>query len=209
MRSDNAENVTAPGLDDLINSEEIEALGRRFGPSQRWHAVVEMGAANFSYWWRKIVQKANRRGEAVFAIQRPDGHVLVHTKSIYPLDLYRLPTGGIYPTESVLDGLQREVFEETGLTPTLNRYLGMVSYELRYRGRSLYFVSYVFLLKSDNSTPQPQDATESISDMCYVPLDELKAIAVGLRQLPEGWADWGEFRAPPHDMVIEALESEV
>ena len=201
--------MNAPGLAELVNISEVEALECEYGPGQRWHAVVEMEEANFFYWWRKIVEKANRRGEVVFAIQRPNGDVLVHTKSIYPVDLFRLPTGGIFPAESVLEGLQRETYEETGLTPAISRYLGMISYEFMYRGQRLFFASYVFLLRSDDTPPQPQDQSESITGMRYVSLEELKTISAGLRRLPAGWGGWGEFRAPPHDMVIEALESEL
>lgn len=198
----------APGLDVLVDQAEVNELERRFGPGRRWHFVVEMGEANFRYWWGKIVRKANRRGEVVFAIRRPDGDVLVHTKSIYPFDVYRLPSGGIFPGESVIDGLSREVREETGLTLDADRYLGLITYEFRYRGISLYFVSYVFLLRADDSTPRPEDEGEAISDMRYVPAATIGTVAGDLRQLPEGWADWGEFRAPAHDMVFQALEED-
>jgi 8-oxo-dGTP pyrophosphatase MutT (NUDIX family) len=208
MRDEKRQAMKAPSLDALIDSVELESLERRFGQQQRWHAVIEMGSANFQYWWRKIVEKVNRRGEVVFALQRSDGKVLVHTKSIYPAQFYRLPSGGIHPGESVLDGLQREVFEETGLTPMCEQYLGIVSYEFRHRGQPLYFVSYVFLLQTDDRYPQPQDTTETISDLRYVSLDDLRRIARDLRQLSAGWSDWGEFRAPPHDMVIEALAAD-
>jgi 8-oxo-dGTP diphosphatase len=198
--------MEAPELHDLIDETEVSQLIAAYGPGQRWHTSVEMVPANFDYWWRKVVIKASRRGEVVLAIQRPDGQLLLHTKSIYPPGLYRLPSGGLKPGETVLEGLLREVREETGLSVEVDRFLGMVEYEFRCRERRLPFVSYVFLVQAGDATPYPEDTSERITDLRYVPLLEIERVAAGLRRLPGSWADWGEFRAPPHDMVVDALK---
>ena len=94
--------VEAPGLADLIDEAEVTRLMGEYGRGQRWQLAVAMGETNFAFWWRKVVKKANRRGEVVLAIQRPDGKILLHTKRFYPPELFRLPSGGVHPDESVL-----------------------------------------------------------------------------------------------------------
>jgi hypothetical protein len=67
------------------------------------------------------------------------------------------------------------------------------------------FVSYVLLAQADDSVPMPEDDSEQISGFRYVPVIDLRQVADALRNLPEQWADWGAFRALPHDMVTDAL----
>ena len=197
--------VEAPSLADLIDEAEVTRLMSEYGPGQRWQLTVAMGETSFAFWWRKVVKKANRRGEVVLAIQRPDGKVLLHTKRFYPPGLFRLPSGGVHPDESVLAAVERETREETSLAVTIDRFVGMIEYEFRHRRRRMSFVSYVCLVQADDSRPRPADSGEEITGLKYVVPTEIRRIADELRSLPQQWSDWGAFRAPPHDMVADAL----
>jgi 8-oxo-dGTP pyrophosphatase MutT (NUDIX family) len=192
-------------LADLVNEEEVAELDRRFGPAARRHLAVEVGPKTFDDWVRAVVTK-ERRGEVVLAIQRPDGQVLLHTKSFYPEETYRLPSGGIHPGEAVLSGVTREVHEETGLDVTVERFLGLITYELRDADRRLPFASYVFLVSADDQPPVLQDSKERISGFRYVPPQAMRQTAAALRALPDRWAGWGCLRAPPHDLVAAAVD---
>jgi 8-oxo-dGTP pyrophosphatase MutT (NUDIX family) len=166
---------------------------------------LEMSAPSFDDWQRKMVTGPNRRGEAVLAIRRPDGQMLLHTKRFYPQGIYRLPSGGVHPGEPVLSGVIRETKEETGLDVIVERFLGTIEYEFCHAGRQLPFVSYVFLVQANNDQPEVQDPEEQITGFRYVAPPEIRAVAAQLRALPPKWADWGSFRAPPHDLVADAL----
>jgi 8-oxo-dGTP pyrophosphatase MutT (NUDIX family) len=194
-----------PKLEDLIDEAEVAQLQADYGPGRRCRLRSELTESSFDYGWRKLVVKRSRRGEVVLAIQRPDGKVLLHTKAFYPPGIYRLPTGGVHPGESVLAGAMREAREETGLGVTDARFLGMVEYEFHQAERRMPFVSYVLLAQADDSIPTPEDTSERISGFRYVPAIALRRVADALRHLPEPWADWGAFRALPHDMVADAL----
>ena len=197
--------MNAPTLADLVEESEIARLAAEYGPFSRRQVEIEMSEAAFDFWWNKIAVKRNRRGEVVLAIQRPDGKVLLHTKRFYPSGIYRLPTGGVHLGEAVLSGALREAKEETGLDTRISGPAGMVEYAFRAGKLSMAFVSYVLLAQAGDATPLPLDEDEQISGFRYVPVADLRLVAAALRQLKDRWADWGAFRAPPHDMVADAL----
>jgi len=194
-------------LADLIDEAQLSKLHVDYGPGQRQRVALEVSALSFEDWLRKMVTKPNRRGEAVLAIQRPDGRTLLHTKQFYPEGVYRLPSGGIHPGEPALSGAVREAREETGLDVTVDRFLGTLEYEFYHEGERLFFVSYVFLLQASNERPVLQDPGEQITGFSYVTAPEIRAVAAQLRSLPPEWADWGRFRALPHDLVAAALRA--
>ncbi len=165
-----------------------------------------MGEGLATYWHKKMAQ---RRGEVVLVIRRPNGRLILHTKSFYPADTYRLPSGGIRQGENVLDATWREVQEETGLEVELERFLGLLEYELQHRDEKLPFVSYVFLMRERGGHLAPQDESEQITAFREVSIDELAMVAEALRSLPAPWGDWGAFRALAHEFVagLEAVIS--
>jgi 8-oxo-dGTP pyrophosphatase MutT (NUDIX family) len=199
--------VRSPTLADLIDEAEISQLLTEYGPGQRWRVALEVSVQSFGDWFEKLVSKANRRGEVVLAIQRPDGKTLLHTKRFYPKGIFRLPSGGVHPDEPVLSGVIRETKEETGLDVSIDRFLGTIEYEFCHGGRRLPFVSYVFLVQAGNGLPMVQDPGEEITGFRYVTPSEIRTVAAQLRSLPAEWADWGRFRAPPHDLVVDALRA--
>jgi len=190
----------------LIDEAELAQLNERFGPGRCRQVSIDTARSGSEYWHRKLIAKS-LRGEVVLAIQRPDGQVLLHTKSFYPGGVFRLLTGRIHAGEPVLSGAMREVREETGLPVTVEHFLGWVQFEFRCEDRQVPFVSYVFLMWTGNRPPVPEDNSELISGFRYVPPGELSRVAEQLRSLPPDWAEWGAFRAPAHDMVADALRS--
>jgi ADP-ribose pyrophosphatase YjhB (NUDIX family) len=188
-------------LESLINPQEIEELARQYGPTERRSYLLERGGERREYWRRALAQ---RRGEVIFLVRQPGGLIL-HTKDDYPPGTYRLPSGGVGWGESVLSALHREVREEMGLEIEVERFLGLLEYELRCEEETLPFVSYVFLVRGYGGEPAPQDEEEHITAFRQVPVAELAAVADSLRALEEDWRSWGEFRAIAHDFVVEMM----
>lgn len=189
-------------IETLINSEEIEELARQYGPIERRSYSLEVGGKSFEYWREELAKK--RQGEVVLVIKQPGGLIL-HSKDFYPAGTYRLPSGGVKWGESVLHALHREAQEEMGLEIEVERFLGVLEYELRCQGETMPFVSYVFLVRGDRGEPVPQDKEEHILSFCHVPVGELSAVVDNLRALKGDWRDWGEFRAIAHDFVVEMM----
>jgi len=188
-------------IESLINPQEIEELVRQYGPIERRSHSLERGGERCEYWRRALAQ---RRGEVIFVVKRPAGLIL-HTKDTYPPGTYRLPSGGVNWGESVLSALHREIREEMGLEIEVERFLGLLEYEIHCEEETLPFVSYVFLVRDDGGEPVPQDEEERILSFRQVSVAELAAVADSLRAVEEDWRDWGEFRAIAHDFVVEMM----
>ncbi len=186
----------------MIDEKEITELARRYGPLERRHYVLEMGKRTFAH-WRKVCN--DRRGEVALFILRLSGNLILHTKDFYPEGVYRVPTGGIEWGEDVVTAAHREAREETGLTVAIERCLGVLEYEFRYRGETLPFVSYVFLLRENGGQLYPQDEGERITSLREVPLTELEAVAWNLRAIEADWRDWGHYRAIAHSFAADCL----
>jgi ADP-ribose pyrophosphatase YjhB (NUDIX family) len=188
-------------LESLISPQEIEELAKRYGPVERRGFSLERSGERCEHWRRVL---ADRRGEVIFVVERPGGLIL-HTKDTYPPGTYRLPSGGVGWGETVLSALYREVREEMGLEIEVERFLGLLEYNIRCGEETLPFVSYVFLVKGGDGELVPQDEEEHITSFRQVPAAKLAEVADSLRAIGEDWRDWGEFRALAHDLVAEMI----
>ncbi len=140
-------------------------------------------------------------GEVCMAILRPNGRFLLQTKKSYPGAVMRLPSGGIKAGEDIEHALLREVWEETNLTVTIDRFVAV----LRYHDRSTKpsFRTHLFLLCEIDGELMSNDPSEKISDWCEVLPDELRTYADKLSQLEPTWNDWGLFRAAALDALAD------
>lgn len=140
-------------------------------------------------------------GEVCMAILRPNGRFLLQTKRSYPDSVMRLPSGGIKAGEDVEHALLREVWEETNLTVTINRFVAV----LRYHDETVRpsFRTHLFLLCEVDGELMSNDPTEKISDWCEVPPDELRTYAQKLSRLGPAWSNWGLFRAAALDALAD------
>jgi membrane protease YdiL (CAAX protease family)/ADP-ribose pyrophosphatase YjhB (NUDIX family) len=193
------------GLCDLIDEREVTELAQRYGPLERRHYALELEERTFAH-WREAYK--GRRGEVALFILRPSGKLILHAKDFYPEGVYRVPTGGIEWGEDVVTAVHREAREETGLTVAIERCLGVLEYEFHYRGETLPFVSYVFLLRENGGQLCPQDKGERITSLREVPPTELEAVARNLRAIEADWSDWGHYRAIAHSFATDCLSGD-
>lgn len=184
---------------------ETEALIARYGPTLQRGCQFQLDEKGYAYWWQ--VKAFVRRAEVVMLVQRSDGRLLVHSKGHYPPATYRLPTGGVFWGEPILDALAREQWEELGLRLLPVAMPGLIHYALRHAEQTIPFDSYIFLLRMDGDlTPVTQDACEAISELCWIEPSGLPDVADHLRKVIRGWGDWGPFRAVAHDLIVEVLQ---
>jgi len=157
-------------------------------------------------YWQRVAQ--SRPGEVVLVLRRRNGRYLVHTKEFYPQGTYRLMTGGIEPGEDLLQALEREVREETGLQVSVERFLAIIHHRFRHVEQTVRFVSHIFLIRehmTPGSDPSPCDGEEQISGFRETDLDGLLKLARQLEALPDQWRDWGRFRASVHRVAWETI----
>jgi len=182
--------------------DELRQLARRYGQP----LVETMDLANTRRF--DPLNKTDRYGEVCMVIRRPNGHLLTMTKTTYPRNAYRLPTGGINLVESVIDALLRETQEETGLQVNVERFLTAVAYRIPGQDYPSFY-TFAFLLDEVGGTLGVIDEDEQIEDFREVPPEALLAVAKNLEQVTTNysqniggyWRDWGCFRAIIHRLV--------
>lgn len=195
-------------MDQELIEREIAELADRYGDPIRHTAQLDVDGL-FS-----PLGKDDRRGEVCMVLRRRNGLLLTARKTFYPPDGFRLLTGGIAHGERVLDALQREIAEETGLDVAIRRFLAAIRYETRREtGDAPRFWTFAFLLDEIGGTLACADPDEQVEEYREVALDDLPQIADRLdnlradydREIGGNWSDWGRFRAVAHRVVYAAL----
>ena len=106
----------------------------------RLQVELEIGSELFV---TRFMRMADRRGEVVLALERPDGRLLLHRKAHYGEETYRLLSGGIGHDEAIAAAAVRESAEESGLQVEIRRLVAVIDSTLRFGDIRLPFVSYV------------------------------------------------------------------
>jgi 8-oxo-dGTP diphosphatase len=180
---------------------ELRMLATRYGnPIYRCYDIETDEHLRHHRWQ----DQPDRRGEVVFVIRQPNGEILLHTKSQYNQDIYRLPSGGIHNDEAVEDALYREIAEETGQPVVLHRFLALLNCRFHLNGDSVSFASYVFYLESPTTELKGADPTE-IAAFRTAPPEELAQVARALRSLNGKRRQWGYWRSLSHDLTYQFL----
>jgi 8-oxo-dGTP pyrophosphatase MutT (NUDIX family) len=186
----------------MIVTDEVAELSVHYGTPVQRRFNVQADDYIYSYRFNKV---SDRRAEVVFAIEDCVGQVWVHAKSHYPSHIFRLPSGGIHWDELVVDGLLREVDEETGLPVEIVRFLGIIEYHFWHNGVVAPFASYVFHLRTECRERPVIQCSEQISEFRAVLPKEIGGLASGLRGMNGNRHAWGQWRALAHDLVYETL----
>ena len=196
-------NSVRPGSPRLpmIVKDEVADLSSRYGKPVRRSFNVQADEYIYSYRFNKTI---DRRAEVVFAIEDRSGKVWVHAKPHYPSHIFRLPSGGINWDELVIDGLLREVDEETRLPVEIIRFLGIIEYRFWHDGAVVPFASYVFHLRT-KADLQLVQRNDEVSDFRVVPPSQIGQLALDLRSLIGDRHAWGQWRALAHDLVYDTL----
>ena len=87
----------------MTNEQEIARLAAAYGEPLRAHHDLEIGPSLF---YTRFTKHNERRGEVVFALEQPDGRILLHRKTHYRPGIYRLPSGRVHPDGAVSGAFQ-------------------------------------------------------------------------------------------------------
>ncbi|MFZ1756974.1 MAG: NUDIX hydrolase [Caldilineaceae bacterium] len=184
-----------------VDPMEMRILAAKYGEPVHRRMIVETDDYLAAHRWRAV---PDRRGEVIFIIRQPNGEILLHSKHRYEEPIYRLPTGGIEPSEAVEDALLREVEEETGQSVIVRRFLAILNCHFHRNGSSVPFTSYLFYLESRTQLLDPDDNDE-VAEFCTVPVQRIGQVAAKLRSLNGKRQGWGYWRSLAHDLVHDLL----
>ncbi len=172
-----------------------------YGPPAEEHLAFEMGPREWQVLKRSQV---NGRAHDVTLFVLRDGMLAAIAKHPYPPGIYRAPSGGVLPGESMEAGIAREMMEETGLRVRLKRYLLRVGVDFSHRGETVRWTTHVF---SGEALPGETEMApldlEEIREARWVPLKELSG-RIRSTLLASGSAGL-HYRAWLHDRVMELL----
>ena len=103
-----------------ITEDTIAGLAEKYGKPESWYAGVFCYPSEFEM--IRASQKHGRSHDVTVYILKGD-KIIVNAKHFYPPGLFRAPSGGIKKGEAFIDGVRREMCEETGCEINLTRFL--------------------------------------------------------------------------------------
>lgn len=115
-----------------------------------------------------------RQHDITLFIQRGTDFAVIRKPS-YPRHIYRAPSGGVEPDETLEAGALREAYEETGLIIVLRVYLfraHVVFLPKGERGETIPWTTHVFLAEWLEGEPHPVD-TKEIAEARWASREEL------------------------------------
>ena len=99
----------------------------------------------------------------------------------------------VEPGEDIEHALKREIWEETNLECTVDRFVAILQYEDASERAS--FRTHLFLVREIAGVLRSNDPTEHITEWCEVAPSELLNYARVLAGMNSDWSNWGLFRA--------------
>ncbi|MEW5944630.1 MAG: NUDIX hydrolase [bacterium] len=159
-----------------VKPEEIAYLEEKYGRARRLNVEpIRMFENEHNV---LVASMKNGRRHDVTMFIRMDGSFVCIQKHMYKgTGIYRAPSGGIHPGESLEAGLVREMKEETGLDVRTEHFLLIVNSSfIGPRGGRTDWVSYVFSGAADGGELAPVDEDE----ICEVRLVNEEELAGGI-----------------------------
>ena len=182
-----------------LSEQDIGRMEKRYGVPAVERMSFEMGDRE---WENLRGSQAHGRAHDVTLFVFHRGRLAVIAKHSYPPGLYRAPSGGVLPGESMAEGIAREMMEETGLEIRLKSYVLRVHVDFTHRMEKIAWTTHVFTGERVAGRIKPQD-THEIREARWASLGEL---AGGVREklLTSGSAGL-KYRALLHDRVMEEV----
>ena len=171
-----------------INDNEIASLIEKYG-----EPIVHEFIADFLEFECNLVKRTESKGrlhDITCFIRRDDGDFVVIQKPQYArTGIYRAPSGGATTGELLEDAAIREMYEETGLTIRLTRFVLDMRLDVVCKDRTIPWRSLVFLAEPIAGEMKPID-TREIFDVTVMSREQL----IGeVAQLMED-SGWGGFK---------------
>lgn len=183
-----------------VGAELVEEAERRFGKPQVLHLEHEIGGDELAF--VRVTQKHGRAHDVTFFIFDND-HLALIRKPMFQRPIFRAPSGGLNPGESLEEGVKREALEETGLEIELERYLLRIHVRFKSEDDYLDWTSHVFEARSAGGHLEARDKSE-IAETIYGTIEELQG---PIRQaLLESGRGLLAYRVALTDAAVEILQ---
>ena len=179
----------------FISARTIASWASQYGTPRRWSHTQDVTPHDYAV--ISGSQKHGREHDITLYIEG-DGKIAVIAKPFYPVGLYRAPSGGLEPEESLEDGAAREALEETGLRIALDRYLLTADVIFECSGKPpIEWHTHVFSARTGDRTLSPTDHHEIREARWAVPA-EFDTFGAIMRRSDRGGL---LYRAALHEQV--------
>lgn len=204
----------------FVSEDMIAEAARRYGRPKRGRFTAECTSAHFDF--IRSTQKRDRAHDVTLYVLKDD-QLVVNAKHFYPQGMFRAPSGGLEPGESLEDGIARELMEETGCQATIERFLliARVTFVRGETGRlldvgmedepavstisesadTIDWTSYVFQLRFSGGDFAFTDHRE-IREVSLARLEDFERFSQFKRDSDNGGL---HYRAALHDVVRDLL----
>ncbi len=170
-----------------INEDELAALVDTYGTPKEFH--FEAFFLDYECNLVKQTEAKGRLHDITCFIQQDNGFVVIQKPNYAKSGIYRAPSGGAHLGESLQQAAVREMYEETGLTIQLDRFVLDMHLVVVCKDRTIHWRSLVFLATPIGGEIKPID-TREIFDAKVMTRDHLLG---PVNQLMEE-SGWGGFK---------------
>lgn len=183
----------------LSQRDQIKGIEQRFGKPKEKKFKFAMDQREFN----QLLQSMNdgRDSDITLTIFK-DNKVIVIAKPWYPKGLYRLPSGGWKPAESLEDCAKREGYEETGTRFQLQKYILRSRVTFTYQDKKVDWISHVFTAKYLSGDLKPID-TKEIREVNLLTLSELSSMKQRLLERNSGGL---AYRAALTEAILKEIK---
>jgi len=181
----------------FVSDQTIESWAARYGTPRKWAHQQVVSPEDYAV--ISGSQKHGRRHDITLYIEG-DGKIAVIAKPFYPPGLYRAPSGGLEPEESLEAGATREALEETGLRIQLRDHLLATAVIFECSGKpDIEWHSLVFSATTQDRILSPTDHHE-IREARWATPDEFAVFGAIMRRSQRGGL---LYRAALHEQVAQ------
>ena len=184
-----------------IDETELATLIKQYGKPVEFHFQ-----ANFLDFECTLVKRTEAKGrlhDITCFIRQDDGYVVIQKPQYARSGIYRAPSGGAKVGESLYDAALREMYEETGLTIQLERFVLFMHLDVICKDRTIPWRSLVFLATPVGGEMKPID-TREIFDVTIMSRQVLLN-DVDKRMRESGWGGF-EYRSYLTRMFFQRID---
>lgn len=178
----------------------LEEAARQYGQPDVADFSFEVSIDEYNF--IKATQKHGRCHDVTFYIFKDD-KVAVIAKPFYPPGMYRAPSGGLNPGESITDGIKREALEEIGCEICIERFIltANVTFDCPDIEKKIEWRSFVFTAAYKSGNFEFTD-TDEIKEVYLAKLAEFDSFADIMRKSKIGGL---HYRAALHEAIAKRL----
>lgn len=153
-------------------NEQIKKIEKEFRKPKELEMSFPMGKREFD---DLLHSMRDGRSSDITLLIFKDNRVIVIAKPWYPNGLWRIPSGGWKPDESLIECAEREAYEETGAKIKLEKYILRINVTFTYNNKKVKWTSHIFVARYLKGKLRPVD-TKEIKKVGLLTLEKLEKL---------------------------------